>query len=268
MRSRVFWPGSSRRAFSIGAAALVLVSCSGARPPDTAPAARITGVATGALTPSPSPTPSQSPRLAEILPVTVIVRDAERRRLSGVDVLLRSYATEATVRITTDADGEAHTTLRAGHYQVSVPTGCSSFAEVFKGDGGLLGVARGSAPTLNLKVEARRRFWPGTPITWSPDTPWRPGDVITYRYSIFDRCKNQLAANVPFTGIRYEAKNLRLNGTPELRSDAQAYATVRFSCIAAGDASLIYADPHVREERVDLLTLKPPFDATSSWCGS
>jgi len=201
------------------------------------------------------------------IPVIISARDASGHLHADVPIKIRDLITNEAKNLFTGAKGSVSVSLAPGRYRVDAVAGCAPRAEVFKGEGGTLGVAVSESPTrLSLKVEARRRFWPGTPITWRPEAPWPHGATVSYRFSMFDRCSNKLAPNTSFEELIYRPNNLKLILQEPKRSDAESYATVTFSCMRAGDAALVLADPNVPSDSVNLFSLKPPFDASAKWC--
>jgi hypothetical protein len=216
--------------------------------------------------PSRTATAAPSPTQGELRMVVLDEDDLEPRP----DVPI-SYTGKRSGRVVSGAGGVAKVRLPAGDYRVEVVAGCHARLEVFSGSGGNAGVVAGDEPTAaRLTVRARQRYFGGTPLQHDVPVPWPTGKLITFRYRLYDRCKDVEAPKASVGAIRYRtSSNLEVIGTPAKAADGSSDVILQIRCSAPGDASLIIYDKDNDDDALDLLRLRPPsVDPSEQWCGS
>lgn len=213
-------------------------------------------------TPTPPPVSTQGE-------LRIVVQDEDDRD-PRPDVPI-SYKGPPSGRLTSKADGVAKVGLPAGNYRIEVIAGCHARLEVFSGSGGNAGVTAGEDPTVaRLTVRARQRYFGGTPLQHDTPVPWPTGKIITFRYRLYDRCKDVEAPKVAVGALRYRtSSNLEVVGTPAKAADGNSDIVLQIRCKAPGDASLVIFDVENDDDTLDLLTLRPPsVEPSEQWCGS
>lgn len=256
----------ARATAAVLASVLLLSSCSQkvkiGGPELTASPTKIATTRPASKRPRATPTPTADTTGTLLLAVE---DEQTRYRRSGIPVTYRGPRSGTLV---TDAEGVARIRLPAGDYKIQVKTGCHTKVEVFRGTGGTAGVAPGQAPAIAvLKVNARLRYWGGTPLQHSITPPWPAGETVTFRYRLYDRCRDVEAPGKASAFTYRTDTNLQIVGTPARIADGSSDIVMQLRCRAYGDARLFIVDAETEEE-LDLLGLRPPVgsDPDVKWC--
>ena len=153
----------------------------------------------------------------------------------------------------TDSRGRVRQTAAAGNYSVYIPAGCTDILIVEFGEQRSLGVAPQQTAKTKLETTWKHRFAPGGGAYSSEVPYWIVGHEITVTYDVVDRCKQVKAPGVSFPTYRFESSpNVEIIGEPVMTSDANAQATVKVRCNAAGNAQLFVFDSKNLPDRMDL----------------
>jgi hypothetical protein len=143
-----------------------------------------------------------------------------------------------------------------GRYSIRVVPGCTQLVHVFGGGFANVGLSTGETKTKNLAVRWEHRIAPGPPVYANPPSQWPVGQKVDVRYDAADRCSSSRAPNAEFPTFGFDlSSNLKLVGTPVLRSDKDAHAHVAVSCTRAGAVTLVVRD---RKDPSDSLDLAQP----------
>jgi len=116
-------------------------------------------------------------------------------------------------------------------------------------------------------VSAQRRFHAGPPVLWDAEPPWGHGETVSFRFLLYDRCRDDKAPKTRFDDLEFApSSNLEVIGIPTKRSDGDSLARLLLRCTGSGDARLILQDPQNSADRIDLLKVRPPQDPGATWC--
>jgi len=209
----------------------------------------------------PSPTPARSgatnAATSAVASFTLTVTDRNGNHPPGIPVSI-SGATTATQL--TDANGRIKLT-RPGIYHFLIATGCGSELEILSGANGTAGVVAGQPSSGELKIDWLRRYTPNAPMFSNPGPPWPIGGKVDVQYSVTDRCKNAFAPNVAFTPLVFStSSNLRVIGTPTMRSDSKHLATLTVECLSKGDVKLTASDKYNPKDSFDLIRFSADYE--------
>ena len=168
---------------------------------------------------------------------------------------------------TSDVDGVLRFAGPAGRYVASIVPTCTDTVQVETSATGRIAVPAGEVVTGKLQVAARRRHFPGAPVTWEAQRKtaatersgrqWQLGVTYVVKFTMRDRCASDaVAPSAPLDGLRFVSDGpleARLQEAATARPDG--VALVAAICQAEGDEVQLFAeDQRFPEDRVDLFS--------------
>lgn len=158
--------------------------------------------------------------------------------------------------LVSDRNGKIQIEGPSGYYTYQVQVGCNEAIEVHSGGTGRSNVVTGQTTTAIVPVEWRHRLAPSTPV-YADYTPyWPPGQEVTVRYDVVDRCVQGHpripGATYPTYSVQL-AGNLRLTSKPVMKADGDGFGYVKVTCTAEGPAELFILDSKNPKDRLDLV---------------
>lgn len=168
---------------------------------------------------------------------------------------------------TSDIDGVLRFPGPAGRYVASIVPTCTDTVQVQTAATGRIAVPEGEVVQGELRVAARRRHFPGGPVTWAAQNKtaaterrgrqWQLGVTYLVKFTMLDRCASDAAApNAPIDGLRFVtdgALEARVQESTTARPDGTAL--VAAICQAEADEIQLFAeDQRYPEDRVDLFS--------------
>jgi class 3 adenylate cyclase len=160
-------------------------------------------------------------------------------------------------RLVTGRDGQARVDGPPGSYSFEVRAGCYGTVHVLDPQSGDFGIARSTAGSANVRVDRRQRYMPSPPIT--SDGEWAVGERVEIGFRVIDSCTRAAAPNGELT--RYDfipGPAIRLLEDAPRSADPTGEATLAFSCVRAGSASLFVEDGFGVDRPFDLLASVSP----------
>ena len=166
--------------------------------------------------------------------------------------------------LVSDRDGVVRAEVPGGRYHVRIEPGCSDQVQVQTGATADIAVPVGQVVQGELRVAARRRHFPGAPVTWAPQRrtkateeagrQWRLGVTYVVRFTMIDRCTGKPAPGASVEGLRFDADGpleARLQEAATTGSDG--VGLVAAICRAEADEiSLTVVDASLASDAVDL----------------
>jgi hypothetical protein len=178
--------------------------------------------------------------------------------------------------LVTDATGQARLQGPAGRYEARIEPGCTDTVQVQTGASARIAVPDGEVVSGRLTVEARRRRFPGAPVTWAARQPdartersgrlWRIGVPYVVRYTLVDRCEGAPAPGAVVEELAFPSPFPLEVQVQDAPADATGRAALLVTCRDAGDeVELLVADPGQPDDRVDLFS-RALLDDTAPSC--
>lgn len=183
--------------------------------------------------------------------ITVI--DQNNKPAEGIQVKI---AGPHESNLTSDGKGEIRIDGPAGFYTFQVLTGCFEKIRVISGGSGRFGLAAGQTGRGQTRAEWHHRIGPSPPVFSDLIPYWPPGEMVTVRYNVADRCSDDLrkAPGASFPSWVFEiGPTLMLAENPLLRASDQGYGYVKVVCLTEGSAKLEMVDSKNPADRLDLI---------------
>lgn len=181
------------------------------------------------------------------------VTDQSGRHPEGIRINTQGPLSQT---FTSDPEGKIRVEGPAGNYKFDTMKGCYDRMEVLAGTEGRFGIARGQSGSGKLVVEWRHGVAPSPPVYSSLTPYWPPGETITIRFDVVDRCIPGGPSRVG--GLEYPTfvfqpgRNIRLAAQPVLKADAEGFGYVKVTCTRDGEAELAVVDSKNPKELLNL----------------
>lgn len=178
--------------------------------------------------------------------------------------------------VASDPRGRIRFTGPAGRYEVRIEPGCTADIQVQTAASARIAVPEGEIVDGRLTVEARRRRFPGGPVTWEARTKtaqtersgrlWRVGTPYLVRFTLLDRCAGAPAPGGVVGELGFPSPFPLEVQVQDAPSDGAARAALLVTCRDAGDeVELVVADPQQPDDRLDLFS-RATLDDTAPSC--
>lgn len=248
------------------------VALPGDAPAPLAGAATDDEVAPTPAEPLGSPQPGDAPRATTGFAISVAGPDGRPR--PGVPASVTG-GTERT--IVSDSDGLLRLATSPGRFEIRIDPGCTDTVQVETGAVGRIAVPEGEVVRGDLTVSARRRHFPGGPVTYRAQRPtaateesgrqWKLGVAYVVRFTMIDRCTGSPAAGASVEGLHFGAgRALEVRLQEATTADAEGEAVAAAICRAEGEElELVASDRAVPDDRVDLFS-RALLDDTAPSC--
>ena len=204
----------------------------------------------------------------------ITVRGPDGRPRAGVPAAVSGRIQRSIV---SDADGVLRLSAPGGHYEIVIEPTCTPEVQVETGASAKVAVPVGEVVRGELTVSAKRRHFPGGPVTYEAQRPtrateeagrqWKLGVTYLVRFTMIDRCSGTPSPGASVEGLVFEtddALEVRLQEAPT--ADADAKAVLAAICRSEGEElELLAADRTHPGDRVDLFS-RTALDETAPSC--
>ena len=195
--------------------------------------------------------------------VVITVRGPDGRMRAGVPVSLAGGAPRSGI---SDETGVARFDVPPGRYTATVAPTCTDAIQVETGATARISIPEGEIVRGDLEVSARRRHFPGAPVTYEPNQrsartdeagrQWPMGVAYVVRFTMLDRCGGGVSGAASIEGLRIvsaDALETRLQVATAAADDGTAaFAAI---CRAEAEELEVFAEDAANpSDRVDLFS--------------